>query len=281
MQTESDKTASSNISATLAKVFFGLICGVLFIYTTMELYYEKTTVYLDIVHLPLDLKEQRPLDGIFNGGHGLSFLPQFKNPCFLDDYDPHIKDKDYYKNQALIQEISHFYVRDFSVGVQRATVQVEPGRQTKRLRCLPYYYVLGVAKSGTTDIYKRMHCHPHVQKSIRKASEYFDQGRFKNWPLSSYVDFFDPVADKVARYYRETKGSKVVPIIGGDHSVKTLFLQNRRRIGMNSTCFGIDHLCSKSLSRISSNSVLKDFFLGIKNNTLLYLTSLIKVIKTM
>ena len=32
----------------------------------------------------------------------------------------------------------------------------------QRLRCLPYFHVLGVDKSGTTDLHSRITQHPHV-----------------------------------------------------------------------------------------------------------------------
>ena len=32
----------------------------------------------------------------------------------------------------------------------------------QRLRCLPYFHVLGVDKSGTTDLHSRIAQHPHV-----------------------------------------------------------------------------------------------------------------------
>lgn len=53
----------------------------------------------------------------------LNFLPEYKNPCFLDD-----------KNST---------------------------------HCLPYVFLLGMPKCGTTDLYKKLRQHPDMG-SIRK-----------------------------------------------------------------------------------------------------------------
>ena len=65
----------------------------------------------------------------------------------------------------------------------------------KRLRCLPYYYVLGVAESGTTDLYQRMLYHPHIAGGMWKASEWLGTLRFQNdTSLSDNIDFYNLAA---------------------------------------------------------------------------------------
>jgi len=31
-----------------------------------------------------------------------------------------------------------------------------------KLRCLPYFHIIGICKSGTSDLYKRMLMHPQI-----------------------------------------------------------------------------------------------------------------------
>ena len=38
-----------------------------------------------------------------------------------------------------------------------------------RLRCIPYYHIIGQSKCGTTDLYKRLSKHPQVYESLNKV----------------------------------------------------------------------------------------------------------------
>ena len=50
------------------------------------------------------------------------------------------------------------------------------------IRCLPYVYILGVAKSGTTSLYTHIIRHKHVTK--RQAKEIFWWGKVKSSKFS-------------------------------------------------------------------------------------------------
>ena len=62
------------------------------------------------------------------------------------------------------------------------------GTQTlQNLRCLPYFHIFGVCKSGTTDLYRRLLKHPQVVPNkgmIQKETSYwtwFRYGKSKNF----------------------------------------------------------------------------------------------------
>lgn len=38
-----------------------------------------------------------------------------------------------------------------------------------RLRCIPYFHILGVSKCGTTDLYHRLSKHPQMLESRNKV----------------------------------------------------------------------------------------------------------------
>ena len=46
----------------------------------------------------------------------------------------------------------------------------------KRLRCLPYFFIIGATKSATTDLFKRLLMHPNI-KSTRKEIHWFSRLR--------------------------------------------------------------------------------------------------------
>ena len=48
----------------------------------------------------------------------------------------------------------------------------------KELRCLPYLYVIGVKKCGTSDLFYRIGLHPDVVKPGFKEAQWFARKRF-------------------------------------------------------------------------------------------------------
>ena len=82
------------------------------------------------------------------------FLPNYKNPCF-------------YWNVTL------------SNGPQLKT--------TRQIRCLPYFFIAGFPKSGTTDLWARLMKHPDIVIRHKKEPDFFHEhlvGKFEEmWTL--------------------------------------------------------------------------------------------------
>lgn len=53
----------------------------------------------------------------------------------------------------------------------------KPG-DVRTLRCIPYFYVAGVAKCGTSDLFRRIRLHPEVMKGTMKEYHWWDRTRF-------------------------------------------------------------------------------------------------------
>ena len=99
-----------------------------------------------------------------------------------------------------------------------------------RMRCLPYFYVAGFSKCGSTDLFWALTTHPQITQPLWKEFPYWSRRRWNvskiykkqwkakrnnseayeapsprfnssNWYLrvnfSSYVDMFDAAADKI------------------------------------------------------------------------------------
>ncbi|KAK7102837.1 hypothetical protein V1264_021003 [Littorina saxatilis] len=80
----------------------------------------------------------------------------------------------------------------------------DPARK-KGFRCIPYFYIAGVAKCGTTDLYRRLRLHPDIMKGTMKEYHFWDRERFGNvemsdsgnvsivhrkpWTFEQYTDF--------------------------------------------------------------------------------------------
>ncbi|XP_012936462.2 uncharacterized protein LOC101858929 [Aplysia californica] len=81
------------------------------------------------------------------------------------------------------------------------------------LRCLPFFYVAGFSKSGTTDLISRMNSHPEV-KVIKKEKHWLDYFRYMDTFrfISNYTDMFQPVTDMFIQMLKE---NTTLPIVTG------------------------------------------------------------------
>ena len=75
---------------------------------------------------------------------------------------------------------------------------MEPAdRDAPFVYCVPYFYLAGAPKAGSTDVYKRIAMHPEVVKPASKETRWFDRARFLgtivthlNCWTSSYLTFY-------------------------------------------------------------------------------------------
>ncbi len=51
-----------------------------------------------------------------------------------------------------------------------------------RMRCFPSFFLMGVAKCGTTDLYEALVRHPQIIVSELKEPEYWSRQRFETNP---------------------------------------------------------------------------------------------------
>ncbi|XP_052260668.1 carbohydrate sulfotransferase 15-like isoform X2 [Dreissena polymorpha] len=128
-----------------------------------------------------------------------SFLKTYRNPCWYGD--------------------AFNYTGDDVAGSPRA-----PARIAHRVFCLPYYYLVGAPKCGTTDLFIKMVQHPEVSRSVPKEPHWVTRRRFfkdkKFHNISSYFQIFSMatlqiVQSKLKNGYH--------PLVFGDHSASTLW----------------------------------------------------------
>ena len=50
--------------------------------------------------------------------------------------------------------------------------------------CVPYFYLVGVAKCGTTDLFKKISLHPEMKSPSIKEPNWLSTGRYKNGKVS-------------------------------------------------------------------------------------------------
>ena len=99
------------------------------------------------------------------------FLVEFKNPCYLK------MDENRVYGDVLTQSEGD---RPSSLSIpSRVQVTDADGINTKDvLKCLPYYFVLGWAKCGTSDLHEKMMAHPYILRAPQKEPAWFNNHRY-------------------------------------------------------------------------------------------------------
>lgn len=105
------------------------------------------------------------------------FLPGVRNPCWYEEYTGNITSDPYRTN------LYARYARRFRTVFQhlRNTFQehlFHHDRKLYRMRCLPYFYIIGQPKCGTTDLYDRLRLHPDVKFTTFKEPHWWTRKRF-------------------------------------------------------------------------------------------------------
>ncbi|KAK2139495.1 hypothetical protein LSH36_1749g00003 [Paralvinella palmiformis] len=72
----------------------------------------------------------------------------------------------------------------------------EANRSAEGLRCLPYVYVLGVAKSGTSSLYNNLLSDDHITKGQRKEIFWWGNVR-RRITFRKYISYFDRSAQEI------------------------------------------------------------------------------------
>lgn len=91
-----------------------------------------------------------------------SFLPNMKNPCFWEDYklngDPYADSPYAPEIGKTIQYDPWGHTAYYKKARDRFNAHLIRGDDgnTKRLRCLPYFYLISTPKSGTTTLWNQL-----------------------------------------------------------------------------------------------------------------------------
>ncbi|XP_078617471.1 carbohydrate sulfotransferase 15-like [Branchiostoma floridae x Branchiostoma japonicum] len=135
------------------------------------------------------------------------FLPNNKNPCWFEKV--HGTDVGSRWRERL---------SDNGTGDFRLT-----------LRCLPYFYIIGMPKCGTSDLYYRITQHPDVVRARRKEPEWWTKGHHQHF--GEYLDYFGEAAWTIQfRKELTSSGQKIShDVITGEASTSTIFYNDNWR----------------------------------------------------
>ncbi|XP_061187762.1 uncharacterized protein LOC133195824 [Saccostrea echinata] len=93
--------------------------------------------------------------------------------------------------------------------------ECESGYNT--IRCLPYFMIIGMPKSGTSSLYYHLIQHKEVVPGKRKEPMYFNRNCYRGMHLNDYTMNFDEIKTHL------TAGKQFSPLITGDASADVAF----------------------------------------------------------
>lgn len=98
----------------------------------------------------------------------MNYLSEYKNPCWESKLPrPQPYSENPYRNDVEAKNPMN-RLRDMM------SKKIEHG-DTYRLRCFPLVYLVGVTKSGTTDIFDSMVKHPEIVMPVMKEPMWWDR----------------------------------------------------------------------------------------------------------
>ncbi|XP_067225954.1 carbohydrate sulfotransferase 15-like isoform X2 [Chanodichthys erythropterus] len=159
------------------------------------------------------------------------FLPDVKNPCWYEELRGNMSADPYGSNLfGRLSSKMRIAFERLSATFKKQLIQHDGKLQ--RLRCLPYFYIIGQPKCGTTDLYERLRLHPDVHLTLPKEPHWWSRKRFgiirpgdpplTHFPLDHYLDLFDSVAQRIQHRLLGNSSSSS-SIITGEASASTMW----------------------------------------------------------
>ncbi|XP_043911951.1 carbohydrate sulfotransferase 15 isoform X2 [Protopterus annectens] len=154
------------------------------------------------------------------------FLPYSRNPCWFEEYKESLKTDPYKRNSYPL------YSKQFRTTFEYLRKAfwnhlIHENNTHYRLRCLPYFYIIGQPKCGTTDLFERLRIHPQVRFSTIKEPHWWTRKRYgivrlkdgvhEKYPVEDYLDLFD-----LATYQLQTISARSSS--EGEHKWKNIII---------------------------------------------------------
>ncbi|XP_052788433.1 carbohydrate sulfotransferase 15-like [Mya arenaria] len=87
--------------------------------------------------------------------------------------------------------VSLHYLPDYKNPCWKVPIQSPP------IRCIPYFYLIGCAKCGTTNLWETIVKHPQVADTEKETGHWINRKRFQGKPFHWYLEFFKTAVTKV------------------------------------------------------------------------------------
>ncbi|KAM7408542.1 hypothetical protein PAMA_002321 [Pampus argenteus] len=162
------------------------------------------------------------------------FLPGIKSPCWYEQFSSKLTTDLYKKNLFTLRSKSLKTVCDHLRTNFHQHLYHRDGKRF-RLRCLPYFYIIGQPKCGTTDLFHRLLLHPEVKFNTMKEPHWWTRKRFgyirfkdgfqESFPVEDYLDLFDLAARNIQGGISRNSSGDESPLrfITGEASASTMW----------------------------------------------------------
>ncbi|KAL3971919.1 disabled-like proiein [Sarotherodon galilaeus] len=162
------------------------------------------------------------------------FLPGIKSPCWYEEFSSKPGNDLYRRNLFTLRSKSFKTVCDRLRANFHQHLYHKDGKDF-RLRCLPYFYIIGQPKCGTTDLFHRMLLHPEVKFNIMKEPHWWTRKRFgyirfkdgfqESFPVEDYLDLFDLAAHNIQEGITGNSSGhhRALQLITGEASASTMW----------------------------------------------------------
>ncbi|KAF7220376.1 carbohydrate sulfotransferase 15 isoform X1 [Nothobranchius furzeri] len=162
------------------------------------------------------------------------FFPGVKSPCWYQEISKELGSDPYKSNRFTLRSKTFKNICDHMRADFHQHVWRRDGRRF-RLRCLPYFYIIGQPKCGTTDLFHRLLMLPEVKFNIIKEPHWWTRKRFgyirfrtgfqERFPIDDYLDLFDLAAQSIqGGIYGNSSGDHhALQIITGEASASTMW----------------------------------------------------------
>ncbi|XP_013857222.1 carbohydrate sulfotransferase 15 [Austrofundulus limnaeus] len=162
------------------------------------------------------------------------FLPNIKSPCWYEEISSELMSDPYKSNRFSLRSKSFKSVCDHMRASFPRHVWHRDGKPF-RLRCLPYFYIIGQPKCGTTDLFQRLLMLPEVKFNTVKEPHWWTRKRFgyirfkqgfqERFPIEDYLDLFDLAAQNIQEGIsgNSSGDQRALRIITGEASASTMW----------------------------------------------------------
>ncbi|KAK1905008.1 Carbohydrate sulfotransferase 15 [Dissostichus eleginoides] len=144
------------------------------------------------------------------------FLPGIKSPCWYEEFSSE-RSTDLYRRNLFTRRSKTFKTVCDHLRTNFQQHLFHRGSKVFRLRCLPYFYIIGQPKCGTTDLFNRLLLHPEVKFNTMKEPHWWTRKRFgyirfkagfqESFPVEDYLDLFDLAAQNIQEGISEASAS--------------------------------------------------------------------------
>ncbi|XP_044070809.1 carbohydrate sulfotransferase 15-like [Siniperca chuatsi] len=160
------------------------------------------------------------------------FLPGIKSPCWYEEFSSELSTDLYRRNLFTLRSKSFKTVCDHLRANFHQHLYHRNGKLF-RLRCLPFFYIIGQPKCGTTDLFHRLLLHPEVKFNTMKEPHWWTRKRFgyirfkdgfqESFPVEDYLDLFDLAAHNIQEKISGNSSGDHCTLITGEASASTMW----------------------------------------------------------